>query len=152
MDAPERITSSANPRVKAAARLRDAAERRTRGLTLIDGRREVERAAAAGVRFAEVYVDEAAPPPDALLDRLMAAGGQPVWLAPAAFSKVAYGSRNEGRMRCASRQADTEPTQITVVLSNLFETSHRVKDADVSELQTLQTLQCVDNHAVQFLG
>lgn len=101
MDAPERITSSANPRVKAAARLRDAAERRTRGLTLIDGRREVERAAAAGVRFAEVYVDEAAPPPDALLDRLMAAGGQPVWLAPAAFSKVAYGSRNEGLVAVA---------------------------------------------------
>lgn len=101
MAAADRITSPANPRVKAAARLRDAGERRRRGLTLIDGRREVERAAAAGIRFAEVFLDEAAPPPDAVLHQLTAAGGQLLALAPAAFAKVAFGSRNEGLVAVA---------------------------------------------------
>lgn len=101
MAAADRITSPANPRVKAAARLRDAGERRRRGLTLIDGRREVTRAAAAGIRFAEVFLDEASPPPSDLLDPLVAAGGQLFTLAPAAFAKVAFGSRNEGLVAVA---------------------------------------------------
>lgn len=101
MAAIERITSSANPRVKAAARLRDAGERRRLGLTLIDGRREVERAAAAGIRFAEIFLDEASPPPGELQDRLAAAGGSLLALAPAAFAKVAFGSRNEGLVAVA---------------------------------------------------
>lgn len=101
MEAPDRITSSANPRVKAAARLRETSERRRRGRTLIDGQREVERAAAAGIRFEEIFLDEQAPPPAALLERLCAAGGQPLWLAPAAFAKVAFGSRNEGLVAVA---------------------------------------------------
>ena len=45
MDVPvttfhEQITSTANPRVRQAARLRDADARRETGLTLVDGRRE----------------------------------------------------------------------------------------------------------------
>jgi len=45
----ERITSLANPRVKAYARLKAAKERRQTGLFLIEGYREIERALAAGV-------------------------------------------------------------------------------------------------------
>jgi TrmH family RNA methyltransferase len=101
MAAADRITSSANPRLKAAARLRDAGERRLRGLTLIDGRREVERAAAAGISFEEVFIDESSPPPADLLERLVAAGGQLITLAPAAFAKLAFGSRNEGLVAVA---------------------------------------------------
>ena len=54
---PDVITSPANPRVRAAARLRDADARRETGLTLVDGRREVTRAARAGVPLVEVYLD-----------------------------------------------------------------------------------------------
>jgi TrmH family RNA methyltransferase len=97
----ERITSSSNPRIKAAARLRDAGERRNRGLTLIDGLREIDRAAAAGVRFREVFLDETAAPPHELLARLEAAGGEPLSLTAAAFAKVAFGSRNEGLVAVA---------------------------------------------------
>jgi TrmH family RNA methyltransferase len=97
----ERITSPANPRIKAAARLRDAGERRSRGLTLIDGLREIDRAATAGIRFREIFLDETITPPSDLLPRLEAAGGEPLSLAAAAFAKVAFGSRNEGLVAVA---------------------------------------------------
>jgi tRNA G18 (ribose-2'-O)-methylase SpoU len=57
MNAAETITSPANPRIKQAAALRDADERRATGLTLVDGRRELARAAAAGVEIVEAFVD-----------------------------------------------------------------------------------------------
>jgi TrmH family RNA methyltransferase len=96
MTETDRITSPANPRLKAAARLRDATDRRRRGLTLIDGLREVERAMAAGIAFDEVFLDESCPPSPSLIERLESAAGRPVWLAPAAFAKIAFGHRNEG--------------------------------------------------------
>ena len=43
------ITSLQNPRLKAAARLRDRRDRDEQRRILIDGAREVTRAAAAGV-------------------------------------------------------------------------------------------------------
>lgn len=52
----ERITSLANPRVKAYARLKSAKERRQTGLFLIEGYREIERALAAGVEFDTLLV------------------------------------------------------------------------------------------------
>jgi len=51
------ITSAANPRIRAAAGLREADARRASGLTLVDGRREVARAARAGVPIVEVFLD-----------------------------------------------------------------------------------------------
>jgi TrmH family RNA methyltransferase len=45
----ERITSSANPRVKTLAKLKKARVRRETGLFLIEGEREIERALAAGL-------------------------------------------------------------------------------------------------------
>ncbi len=97
----DRITSTGNPKIKEAARLRDAGSRRRRGLTLIDGQREVARAAAAGIRFHEIFLDETSPPSSDLIARLEAAGGVAYLLAPAAFAKVAYGSRNEGLVAVA---------------------------------------------------
>lgn len=54
------ITSLQNPRVKAAARLRDRRHRDKQGRILIDGARELGRAIRAGVRLAEVFVCRAA--------------------------------------------------------------------------------------------
>ena len=103
MDAPETITSPANPRVRQAARLRDAGERRQTGLTLVDGLRELSRAAAAGVEIVEVFV-VADPPPDAGRAAALAActaacaacGAAVVPLGGRAFEKLAFGDRNEG--------------------------------------------------------
>ena len=45
----DRIASPSNPRIKAAARLRDRRGREETGLTLVDGAREVRRALESGV-------------------------------------------------------------------------------------------------------
>jgi len=103
VDAPETITSAANPRVKDAARLRDAGARRSTGLTLVDGLRELARAAAAGVEIVEVFVAAESSPDDAraadraaCLAACTARGAEIVPLGARAFAKLAYGDRNEG--------------------------------------------------------
>ena len=112
------ITSTANPRVRSAARLRDADARRASGLTLVDGGREIRRAVAAGIRFEELFLDQelllraadhasTSHDPDATgmpagialetwLDDLAGLGTTIMILARAVFEKVAFGDRNEG--------------------------------------------------------
>ena len=94
-----RITSTANPRVKAAARLRGRRERDKTGLTLIDGVRETLRALAAGATLREAFVmpelltgQEAS----ALLERLGEESISVVELGRDAFEKLAYGDRLDG--------------------------------------------------------
>src|SRR5262245_38016580 len=74
------LTSTTNPRVAAAADLRQRRARDRTGLTLIDGAREVRRALDAGVEVAQAFVCEpllAGPDARAAIDRL-AASGTPV--------------------------------------------------------------------------
>ena len=74
---PAVLTSLANPRVRAAAALRDRRERDRTGLTLVDGARELRRALDAGVEVVEAFVCEpllAGPDARAALDRLRAIG------------------------------------------------------------------------------
>jgi TrmH family RNA methyltransferase len=90
--------------VKQAARLRDAGERRTTGLTLVDGVRELSRAIASGIEIVEVFVsDDAArdrapaeADRDACLTACAASGAEVITLGSRAFEKVAFGDRNEG--------------------------------------------------------
>ena len=121
MNPHEIITSTANPRLRQAARLRDADARRETGLTLVDGGREIRRALAAGVSMVQLFVDETAlrvtgrsavggdgahdphatgMPTGAELDcwlmEIAASGTAIAVLSPKAFEKVAFGSRNEG--------------------------------------------------------
>lgn len=105
MTGVEAITSPANPRVKQAAALRDADQRRATGLTLVDGRRELSRAEAAGAAIVEVFVavetlggdgSHVEPEFAAWLTRLATAGTRLASLAPRAFERVAFGGRNEG--------------------------------------------------------
>jgi RNA methyltransferase, TrmH family len=49
------ITSPDNPRVKEVLRLRRSRERRAQGLFVVEGRREVERARAAGLQLRATY-------------------------------------------------------------------------------------------------
>lgn len=53
---PPVITSPDNPRVKDVLRLRRSRERRASGLFVAEGRREVERAIAAGLTVTETFV------------------------------------------------------------------------------------------------
>jgi TrmH family RNA methyltransferase len=93
------VTSLANPRVKAAAALRDRRERDRSGLTLVDGARELRRALDAGVTVVEVFVCEpliAGPDARAALDRLRADGTTLQPTSQAVFAKLAFGQRAEG--------------------------------------------------------
>lgn len=100
----ETITSPANPRVRAAAALRDADARRATGLTLVDGRRECARAVAAGVEVEELFVAADLvnlPQPDGTsladwLGGLTARGVRVTLLAARPFERIAFGNRNEG--------------------------------------------------------
>lgn len=102
----ETITSAANQRVKQAAALRDADARRATGLTIVDGRRELARAAAAGTEIVEVFVTAstlttAATSADSAtmadwLARLTGSGTRVALLSDRAFERIAFGGRNEG--------------------------------------------------------
>jgi len=101
---PQPITSLQNPRLKAAARLRDRRDRDEEGKILIDGAREVGRAAAAGVRLLEVYLcpaivhtDEASQ----IVARLTQSDAEILELSEAAWSKIAYGDRSDGILAVA---------------------------------------------------
>ncbi|NBP88785.1 MAG: RNA methyltransferase [Planctomycetia bacterium] len=99
------ITSPANTRVRQASRLRDSASRRETGLTLVDGQRELTRCLTAGQDVVEVFVTDAVladldqphhAPLVNLLANLNASGIPLVPLAERPFSRIAFGSRNEG--------------------------------------------------------
>jgi TrmH family RNA methyltransferase len=106
------LTSPSNPRIRAVAALRDPAERRQRGLTVVDGAREVRRALDAGVDVVEAYVCTpllAGPDARAALDALDVRGIVPTATTEPAFAKIAFGDRAEGIVlviRPASRRLD----------------------------------------------
>jgi len=92
------ITSVRNPRVQAAAALRERRERTRQGRILVDGAREIGRALDAGLIFIEAFVCHellSSEPAHALLRRLEAAGVPMVSAAPRVFEKLAYGERAE---------------------------------------------------------
>lgn len=60
-----RITSTANPRIKAAAELKERKNRERTGTFLIEGAREIERALAAGLEVIEAYCGEPLSPEEA---------------------------------------------------------------------------------------
>ena len=100
------ITSAANPRVRQAALLRQADARRQTGLTLVDGRRELAKASAAGVPIVDIFLDARVIQTSSIhadsvgLDRWLNAlcekGTRIVSLSPKAFDRIAFGGRNEG--------------------------------------------------------
>jgi TrmH family RNA methyltransferase len=101
------ITSPSNPRIRAAAHLRERRERDRTGLTLVDGAREVLRALEAGVEVVEAFVAPGlAERPDgpAILDHLAAAGTACVEVAEGALGRLAFGDRSEAWSRSSARR------------------------------------------------
>jgi RNA methyltransferase, TrmH family len=98
------LTSTGNPRVVAAAALRDRRGRERAGLTLIDGAREVRRALEAGAEVTEAFVCEpllAGPDARAALDRLAEASVPVNATNERVFAKIAFGERAEGLVAVA---------------------------------------------------
>ncbi|HLY15168.1 MAG TPA: RNA methyltransferase, partial [Candidatus Limnocylindrales bacterium] len=95
----EEITSSANPRVKAAVALRDRKERDATGLTLVDGAREIGRAIAAGIDVVELFVAPAVlgtADAQAALAAARAGGRRVTSVSPAVLARLAFGDRSDG--------------------------------------------------------
>jgi TrmH family RNA methyltransferase len=93
------ITSTANPRLKAAARLRGRRERDKTGLTLIDGVRETLRALQGGAVLREVFLEPGLlvePEAKALLERLAEESVPVLEVGRDAFARLAYGDRLDG--------------------------------------------------------
>jgi TrmH family RNA methyltransferase len=93
------LASPSNPRIKAAAALRDRRERDATGLTLVDGARELRRALESGVHVVEAFVCEpllAGEDARVALDALVAGGVLVTMSTETAFAKLAFGDRAEG--------------------------------------------------------
>jgi RNA methyltransferase, TrmH family len=103
MPAELEITSPANPRIKQLAALRRRRARDEAGMTLVEGRAEIELALAAGVRPRTLYYCRALASPDALdlADRVGELGAEVVRVSRAAFEKVSYREGPDGWLAVA---------------------------------------------------
>jgi RNA methyltransferase, TrmH family len=98
MPAELEITSLANPRVKQLVALRRRRGRDEAGVTLVDGRAEIELALAAGVRPLVLYYCPALESPDGsdLAGRARELGSEVVRLSRPVFEKVSYREGPDG--------------------------------------------------------
>jgi TrmH family RNA methyltransferase len=101
-----RIASPSNPRVRAAAALRDRRERERTRRIVIDGARELLRALDAGVPVETVFVCPALCRSAACAELLRRIGPDDpriVEVSESAFAKIAFGDRAEGVVGVAVR-------------------------------------------------
>jgi len=99
------LTSAANPRLRAAAALRDRRARIRTGLLLVDGAREVARALDGGVTLVEAFVAAGTSPEAevaAVASRVAALGVPLVSVAPKLLGLLAYGERESGIVAVAA--------------------------------------------------
>ena len=114
MSLHEPITSLTNDRIKRLVRLRSRRERDRSGLFLVEGYRELRRAAAAGIELTEIYAC-----PDlylggnepALVEECVTGGAELVGVTEAPFRKASYRDRPEGLLAIA-RQFDVSLTHL----------------------------------------
>jgi len=108
------IASAKNPRIRAAAELRDRGARGRTGLTLVDGARELARALAGGASVAEAFVDLArlGAEGQAAVELARSHGAAVVTVSAAALDRIAYGQRSEGVVATV-RIPDLDLTRLT---------------------------------------
>lgn len=93
------ITSTQNPKIKQVYRLRERSERDETGLFLIEGFRELKRAAGGGIYFEalficpEFFLGENEP---ALIAEIRETGAEIFLCAPNVFEKISYRDRPDG--------------------------------------------------------
>ena len=98
------ITSLQNPHVKDAVKLRERRQRLKQGRILIDGARELSRAAAAGVELVEVFVCEPlcrSADAQAALAFVEQSAAVRLDVTEQVFAKLAFGDRAEGVLAVA---------------------------------------------------
>jgi RNA methyltransferase, TrmH family len=122
------ITSLQNPRVKAAAKLRDRRHRTKTGQFLIDGARELRRALESGVDLVEAFVCRPLCESDdsrKVLDALASSGARVLYVTAGVFAKLAFGERAEGVLGVAAtprrelKDLDLPETPLVAVLEGV---------------------------------
>jgi TrmH family RNA methyltransferase len=95
---PERIDRPGNPRIAAAAALRDREQRAVTGLALVDGVREIERAIGAGLIPETIFLcpERAGERAAALAASAARRGSTVLHVSRRALERLAYGDREEG--------------------------------------------------------
>lgn len=107
MDSSPDISSLQNPRVKQVLQLRDRRDRDQTGLFLIEGYRELLRAADGGHPIQtlffcpELFLGSNEPQ---LIQRLTARGAKPLLCSQKVFEKISYRDRPDGLMAIAPQQ------------------------------------------------
>jgi len=96
----KRITSLTNPRVKAAVKLHRSHHRKTTGRMLIEGRRCIQRALAAGIAVEEFFV-VAAHEGGELVARAQVQGARIYEVPPHILERMAYRENPEGLLAVA---------------------------------------------------
>ncbi|HEY2882300.1 MAG TPA: RNA methyltransferase [Pirellulales bacterium] len=99
-----KLTSTANPRVKAAAKLRSSRERIAQRRFVINGAREIGRAVDAKIKIDEVFVcPELCTSDDSrrLLPRLQKLDAAQFEVTSSVYDVLAYGSRDDGVLAVA---------------------------------------------------
>jgi len=103
----EKITSVQNEGIKRVVRLRDRRDREARGLTVVEGVREVRQALHAGVAIQQIYMCREGNYhcPEDLLTELTAAGIRIVEASGTVYEKIAYGDRLDGVLALVEQPA-----------------------------------------------
>jgi RNA methyltransferase, TrmH family len=121
------LTSPKNPRVRAAADLRERRARDETGRTIVDGARELDRALTGGAAVETVFVDDGGlgPAGQATVVRARAAGAEIVPVSGAVLARLAYGDRAEGLVAVVAipdqslEALDLGPDPLVVVLEGV---------------------------------
>ena len=95
----QEITSRQNPRIKDAAKLRDARQRAKQQRFIIDGVREIGRALDEGAAFLEVFICPelcGSPVTQELATRLDDCGAVVAEVTTEVFEKLSFGERSDG--------------------------------------------------------
>ncbi|MFT5122259.1 MAG: TrmH family RNA methyltransferase [Kiritimatiellia bacterium] len=99
---PFDITSTQNPRVKQLIQLRKRSVREREQRYLIDGHRDIQRAAASGVELEAVYYC-----PEQIEASRIAELGQGISVSPHVLEKISYRENSEGLLAVARMRALT---------------------------------------------
>lgn len=104
---PKEITSPQNPKIKQLVRLKDRKERDETGLFMIEGYREIKRAAEGGIHFTSVFIC-----PDLFLGTnekylIEQIGAETFLLPPGLFEKISYRDRPDGLIAIAHQMQKT---------------------------------------------
>src|SRR5262245_53246216 len=105
---PELTLSSVhNPRIKQILLLRDRREREASGLFLIEGYRELLRAADAGWKIESLYICPSlflGSNEESLIKRIRATGGKLIACTDRLFHKISYRDRPDGLLAVAMQR------------------------------------------------